>query len=391
MHIEIYTGESIARNLNELGVSAIFKERATNCTTTKYHFDLANINHLTKLKKALVLLSAHLHTEVRQSSTKKAHFCLEIENEDRYFPTYKETWWNIEKCPSSAICFGYNENMEDLTREIEELPHMLVAGTTGSGKSTFLKSVILNLHFKNDCSLILIDPKRIEFSQFKNSNKLATPIVTAVDDAVKILNTLCEEMDKRYCILEKEPTRKFNKFICIIDELADLMLTSGKAVEEPIVRIAQKGRACGIHLILATQRPTVNVVTGLIKANMPTRVAFATASNRDSMTMIDKGGAEKLLGKGDCLVKLPDRVDLIRIQAPFVTAEDIEAVMPDTPKEWECEGNRRMAEKSSPKPPKTTWLDKLLGKVAKWRGNAQNGAENPIDTLNNIDCIDDDE
>lgn len=412
MNFTTYIGNDIANAFDCLGVPCKFIKSVSGCTTTKYYFDLLNLNQLPKIKNAVKLLSAHMHENIVLHESKISHFCIEIEHE-RVYPTYSQTWYHIEKYNTPAICFGYDENMTALVRKVEDLPHMLVAGTTGSGKSTFLNSVILDLHYNNDVSMLLIDPKQVEFSRFKNSHKLWMPIITSVDNAIKALNILCQEMDNRFKILKQNnltdnSTYKFYPIVCIVDELADLMLTSGKAVEEPIVRLAQKGRACGIHLILATQRPTVNVVTGLIKANMPCRVAFATASNRDSMTMLDKGGAEKLLGKGDCLVKLPDQINLIRIQAPYVSSEEITEIMPATPREWKNPFNRELAglsQSSNNKasytpihPPKTSWLDKLLGKAAKRRENAQNGAKNgttapkfSTDELNFYDCVDDED
>lgn len=340
MNIEIYNGESIAENLNRLGVFAVFIEPILNCTTTRYHFDLKQITDITKVKKAVKCLSVFIHKKIQILDSNIAHFCLEIDNEDRYFPTYNETWWHIENCKTSAIAFGFDDNMNVLVREFETLPHILVAGASGSGKSIFLNNLILNiLNHPDETGLVLIDVKQVEFAQFKNSHSLVLPIATNTREAISALNTLCYVMDKRYtqlkkCGLRDNSSGKFNKIVCVIDELADLMLTSKKVVEDYIVRLAQKGRACGIHLVLATQRPTVNVVTGLIKANIPCRVAFAMSSMRDSMVMLDYAGANELLGKGDCLVKLPDQLKPIRIQAPYVSPDDIKAVLPDKPRKW---------------------------------------------------------
>ena len=196
----------------------------------------------------------------------------------------------------------------------------------------------------------------------------------------------------------------FDKIICVIDELADLILTSSKEVEEPIVRIAQKGRACGIHLVLATQRPTVNVVTGLIKANIPTRIAFSMASIRDSIVMLDKAGANELLGKGDCLVKFADRLDVIRVQAPYISKEDIAHTLTFCkPRVWNTQPTQNATTyKIATTSHKTSWLDKILGKLGFDRSRPQrveNSAIPPqkldvhydIEEQNFYDCIEDDE
>lgn len=402
MKIEIFDGESIAQNLNALGVSAVFVKAVTNCTTTKYHFNLQDIRDLSKLKKATKLLSAFSHIEIKNCNSDIAHFCLVIANKERYYPVYNQTWWNIENRKTSAIAFGFDENMEILVREIEKLPHILVSGATNSGKSVFLNNIILNIHnHKDPTRLVLIDPKEVEFCKYENSNRLVLPIATSVSEAIVALKALCEEMDRRYsqlrkCGLKNNDTGKFEKIVCIVDELADLMLTSKKAVENYIVRLAQKGRTCGIHLVLATQRPTVNVVTGLIKANIPCRVAFVSSSMRDSMVMLDYKGAEQLLGNGDCLVKLPDQLIPIRIQTPFVSQQDIDAVLPDEPRKWKNK-NILKAQKLR----KSTWLDKLLGLNKKRQNSKQkdtisssvSSKNNPI-TLNEImdyETFDDDD
>lgn len=412
MEFQIYTGESIENALSALGINAKFIKHISNCTTTKYHFDLKDFVQESKINNAIKFLSMKIHEPIKYGYSKIADFCLEIPNKERFHPTYNQTWYGIENYNCAAISFGYNEDMEILTRKLEDLPHMLVAGSTGSGKSIFLNNVISNLHYRNDCALVLIDPKQVEFSQFSNSHRLYMPIINEISDAISVLHNLCNEMDERYkqlkaCGLRDNSTNKFCKIVIVIDELADLMLTSKYEVEESIVRLAHKGRAAGIHLILATQRPTVNVVTGLIQANIPCRVCFTVAKVRDSVVMLDKGGAEKLLGKGDCLIKLPDRSDLIRIQAPYISMEDIKRLMPSEPREWKNEYNRKLAhlpplDKIATTSHKTSWLDKLLGKLGFDRSIPQKmrnlGMLAPrsqvpynIEEQNFYDCVEDDE
>ena len=412
MEFQIYTGESIENALSALGINAKFIKHISNCTTTKYHFDLKDFVQESKINNAIKFLSMKTHAPIKYGYSKIADFCLEMPNKERFYPTYDQTWYGINNYDCAAISFGYNEDMEILTRKLEDLPHMLVAGSTGSGKSIFLNNVISNLHYRDDCALVLIDPKQVEFSQFANSHRLYMPIITEVDDAISVLHVLCNEMDERYkqlkaCGMRDNSTNKFCKIVIVVDELADLMLTSKYEVEESIVRLAQKGRAAGMHLILATQRPTVNVVTGLIQANIPCRVCFTVAKVRDSVVMLDKGGAEKLLGKGDCLIKLPDRSELVRIQAPYISMEDIKRLMPNKPREWKNEYNRKLAhlpplDKTTPTSHKTSWLDKLLGKLGFDRSRPQRmrnldiyepepQVPYNIDEQNFFDCMEDDE
>lgn len=329
MEFEIYTGESIAESLTSLGLPSTFVDKTITCTSIKYNFDLKNIKQLHEINGVVEMLSASCHEQIKALPSKTGHFCLEFLRKERKFPTFFETH-SVLKCKKDGeFIIGIDENNEVVTKNIEDCPHLLVAGQTGSGKSVFLNVFISCINcYSSHTGLMLIDPKQVEFSQFENSSRLVCPIITSVNEAVARLNQLCDIMDDRYAKLrsiglQNNENGTFDKIVCVIDELADLMLTSGKRVEDAIVRIAQKGRACGIHLVLATQRPTVNVVTGLIKANVPSRIAFSMSSIKDSIVMLDKAGANELLGKGDCLVKLADRLDIFRVQAPYISKEDI--------------------------------------------------------------------
>jgi len=236
------------------------------------------------------------------------------------------------------------------------MPHLLMAGATGQGKSVGINVILSSLLYKKHPSqlkLILVDPKKVELSLFNKIERhfLAElpgseePIITDHKQVVNTLNSLCIEMDNRYNLLKdagtrnlKEYNRKFvqrrlnpekgHKYlpyiVLVVDELADLMMTSGKEVEGPIARLAQLARAIGIHLVVATQRPSVNVITGIIKANFPTRMSFRVTSTVDSRTILDSGGAERLVGMGDML--LSQGSDIIRLQCPFVDTEEIEKI-----------------------------------------------------------------
>ncbi len=229
--------------------------------------------------------------------------------------------------------------------DLKKLPHLLIAGTTGSGKSVGINAMILSLLYKNspdNLKLIMIDPKMLEFSIFNDIPHLLTPVITESKKAIIALANTVAEMEKRYKIMSKTRTKNiegynekakkegldtFPYIVVVIDELADLMMTSGKEVEFYIARLAQMARASGIHLIVATQRPSVDVVTGLIKANLPSRISFKVGQKIDSKIILDTMGAESLLGRGDMLFTPPGVTGLIRLHAPYTTESDIEKIV----------------------------------------------------------------
>ncbi len=229
--------------------------------------------------------------------------------------------------------------------DLKKLPHLLIAGTTGSGKSVGINAMILSLLYKNSpdqLRLLMIDPKMLEFSTYNDIPHLLTPVITKPKQAIAALNNMVNEMERRYELMadartknienynekmKKEAGEEFPYIVVIIDELADLMMTSGKDVEYSIARLAQKSRACGIHLIVATQRPSVDVVTGLIKANLPSRISYRVGQKIDSKIILDQMGAESLLGRGDMLFTPPGATGLVRLHAPWATEEEIEKIV----------------------------------------------------------------
>ncbi|QIC06326.1 DNA translocase FtsK [Brevibacillus sp. 7WMA2] len=238
-----------------------------------------------------------------------------------------------------AIALGMDIGGEPIVADIKKMPHGLVAGSTGSGKSVCINSIIISLLFKStpeQVRLLLIDPKMVELAPYNNLPHLVTPVVTDAKQATASLKWAVEEMEKRYALFVEAGVRDIERYnqttddqlpyiVIIIDELADLMMVSPQDVEDCIIRIAQKARACGIHLLLATQRPSVDIITGNIKANVPTRLAFAVFSQIDSRTILDQSGAERLLGRGDMLF-LESGAPPIRLQGNYVNDDEIDAV-----------------------------------------------------------------
>ena len=242
-----------------------------------------------------------------------------------------------------ALAFGKDIVGNPFIQDLRKLPHLLIAGTTGSGKSVGLNAMILSLLYRNSpdmLRLMMIDPKRVEFALYSDIPHLITPIITDPKKAIVGLNNAMHEMDRRYEKMKdmrvkdiegynkkarEEGEEEMQYFVIVIDELADLMQTSGREAEAPLSRIAQMGRACGMHLIIATQRPSVDVVTGTLKGNLPSRISYKVGSKVDSKVILDDVGAASLLGRGDMLFKISDTI--MRLHAPFSTEAEIESVV----------------------------------------------------------------
>ena len=257
------------------------------------------------------------------------------------------------KKASDPLTFAVGKDISGraVVANLAKMPHLLIAGTTGSGKSVMTNTLISSLLYRNapsDMKLIIVDPKQVEMAQYQDIPHLLTPIITQTEKALSAMKWAVGEMERRYTLMAEEKVKNIGDYnakmaktaeenpekegkmpyiVVIIDEMADLMMMAGKDLEMLIVRIAQKGRAAGIHLVLATQRPEVKVITGLIKANIPGRIAFAVGSQMDSRIMLDQGGAEKLLGKGDMLLLTTEMMGKPRrLQGAFASDEDIAKV-----------------------------------------------------------------
>lgn len=250
-----------------------------------------------------------------------------------------------EKRSPLTVALGLDISGQPVITDLNKMPHGLVAGATGSGKSVCINSILISLLYKatpSEVKLLLIDPKMVELAPYNELPHLVTPVITDAKQATAALKWVVLEMERRYELFSQRGARDISRYndlysegdtpalpyiVVVIDELADLMMVSPQDVEDAICRIAQKARACGIHLLLATQRPSVDVITGLIKANVPTRIAFSVSSQVDSRTIIDMSGAERLLGKGDMLFHENGTSKPIRVQGTFVSDDEIEQVL----------------------------------------------------------------
>ena len=250
---------------------------------------------------------------------------------------------------SLKIAMGKDILGKPMMIDLKKQPHLLIAGATGAGKSVCVNAIIASLVFKydpNQLRFILIDPKMVELQLYNGLPHLLTPVITDPDDAPKALKWAIYEMERRYRLLSAQCVRDIERYnhkiaslkhpeefehlpsiVIIIDEFADLMMVSAKEVESYVTRIAQKARAVGIHLVLATQRPSVDIITGIIKANFPARVAFQVAQKTDSRTILDQNGAEKLLGKGDMLYQSPTSSFPVRIQGAYIGEDEIMSIV----------------------------------------------------------------
>ncbi len=316
-------------------------------TVTQYTFTPptgVKLKNITSLENDIALKLKAESIRIEAPIPGKDKVGIEIPNKKRSMVRMKEVLLSDSftgvKSPL-RIALGKNVNNEYVTTDLKKMPHLLIAGATGSGKSVCMNTILLGLLYQNapeDLRFILIDPKRVELNAYRGLPHLLTPVVTDPDKAILALRWAVAEMNHRYKQLEsagevniehfnkKKPDEKMPYIVIVVDELADLMMVASKEIEASICRIAQMARAVGIHLIVATQRPSVDVITGLIKANIPARIAFTVSSGIDSRTILNRQGAESLIGAGDMLYQDPNSVRLVRIQGIFVNSDEIKAV-----------------------------------------------------------------
>jgi DNA segregation ATPase FtsK/SpoIIIE, S-DNA-T family len=359
--------------LKEFGVEVIVESVHPGPVITRFEIQPAagvKVSRISGLAKDLARSMAIISVRVVEVIPGKTTVGIEIPNEDRQIVRFSEVLSSPEydeaKSPVT-LALGHDIGGKPVITDLAKMPHLLVAGTTGSGKSVGVNAMILSILFKStpeEARLIMIDPKMLELSIYEGIPHLLCPVVTDMKEAANALRWSVAEMERRYKLMSKMGVRNlagFNRkvkdaeeageplsdplykresmhdeapllktlptIVVVVDEFADMMMIVGKKVEELIARIAQKARAAGIHLILATQRPSVDVITGLIKANIPTRMAFQVSSKIDSRTILDQGGAEQLLGHGDMLYMPPGTGLPIRVHGAFVSDEEVHRVV----------------------------------------------------------------
>lgn len=334
----------IKRTLESFGIMVEMGEINVGPKVTRFTLKPAEgvkLSRITALNQDLALALAAHPIRIEAPIPGKSLVGIEVPNKAAAVVRLGSLINYPEFAESGQLSFAVGRDVtgEPMFANVAKMPHLLVAGSTGSGKSVTIHSIILSLLYKNSpktLRMIMIDPKRVELSVYSGIPHLIAPVVTQAKKSMGVFRWALNEMDRRYEIFERAGSRdlaSYNKkntgeslpyIVIIVDELADLMSTYGKEVEGSIVRLAQMARATGIHLILSTQRPSVEVVTGLIKANIPARIALQVASQIDSRTILDMSGAEKLLGGGDMLVAAGDKPK--RIQGAFVSEEEIQRV-----------------------------------------------------------------
>lgn len=356
----------IKRTLQSFGIEVEMGEVNVGPTVTQYTLKPAEgvkLSNITALQNDLALALAAHPLRIEAPIPGRALVGIEIPNKSislvRLGSLFKETDFQKTMAPLLFI-LGRNVKGEPLLADLSKMPHLLIAGATGSGKSVCIHSILSSFLFKNSpetLRLILIDPKRVELSFYNNISHLITPVITDNKKVLPVLRWVVSEMERRYDLLSSFQVRDIDGFnnkvisrkesilpyiVIFIDELADLMVSYGRDLETLIIRIAQMARATGIHLVLSTQRPSVEVITGLIKANITTRIAFQVASQVDSRTILDMGGAEKLLGSGDMLYLAPESSKPIRVQSPYISEQEVSKLIGfiiDSNKEIEKEEN----------------------------------------------------
>ena len=303
-----------------------------------------NLSKIASLDRNLALALEATQIRIEAPIPGKSLVGIEVPNKKGAMVRIKDIFQDKEyESQKSKLAFVLGRDVagDIVTYDLAKAPHLLVAGATGTGKSVMINALLMSLLYRNSPSelkLIMVDPKRVELSLYNDIPHLLTPVITESDKTVSALKWAVAEMERRLKLLTEYNKRDIGEYnqvkdvdrmpyiVIIIDELFDLMMQAGKDVESLIQRISQMARAVGIHLVLATQRPSVNVITGTIKANVPARIALTTASQVDSRTIIDMGGAEKLLGKGDMLFASPEFIKPKRIQGVFMSNEEVSAV-----------------------------------------------------------------
>lgn len=343
---KLQKAQVLKQTLASFGVEANVENISVGPTITRYELKPkvgTKVSKITNLTEDLALALAAKAIRIEAPIPGKPFIGVEVPNEVAQTVSFKEvikTCINEKDKYKIVFAMGKDISGKVILSDITKMPHTLIAGSTGSGKSVCINTLICSILYNyspQEVKLILIDPKVVELSIYNKIPHLIIPVVTDMKKTPQALSWAVNEMEKRYALFAENKSKdidsynqkieeKLPRIVIVIDELADLMMVAPKEIEESIARLAQKARACGIHLIVATQRPSVDVITGLIKANVPSRIAFAVSSQTDSRTILDSGGAEKLLGKGDMLYSPIGMNKPMRIQGAFLTEEEVEKI-----------------------------------------------------------------
>ncbi|HOY56020.1 MAG TPA: DNA translocase FtsK 4TM domain-containing protein [bacterium] len=340
--------ETIRKTLQYFGVEVEMGEISVGPTITQYTFKPASgvkVAQITTLANDLALALAAHPIRIEAPIPGKSLVGIEVPNQKIALVSLKEILASTEmkeRTSNLMVALGKDVGGKPWLYDLARMPHLLIAGATGSGKTVCLNSVIISLLYQNqpdELKFIMVDPKRVELPAYNNIPHLVCPVITDTKKTINALYWCVKEMERRFQVLSNankkniatynaaNPPEKLPYLVLVIDELAELMVVSASEVEAAIIRLSQMARAVGIHLILATQRPSVDVITGLIKANITSRIAFSVASVMDSRTILDMSGAEKLLGRGDMLFTTPELSKPRRIQGAYVSDEEIDRVV----------------------------------------------------------------
>ncbi|MGO3006105.1 MAG: DNA translocase FtsK [Lactococcus cremoris] len=355
--------ENVRKNIGILeetfksfGIGANVESAVVGPSITKYEIKLATgtkVSRVVNLSDDLALALAAKDIRIEAPIPGKSLVGVEIPNAEVAMVGFREMWEAGKTNPSKLLEIPLGKSLDGGIRtfDLTRMPHLLVAGSTGSGKSVAVNGIITSILMKalpSQVKFLMVDPKMVELSVYNDIPHLLIPVVTNPRKASRALQKVVDQMEERYELFSRygvrniagynEKVQKYNAesdekmlelplIVVIVDELADLMMVASKEVEDAIIRLGQKARAAGIHMILATQRPSVDVISGLIKANVPSRITFAVSSGTDSRTILDANGAEKLLGRGDMLFKPIDENHPVRLQGAFLSDDDVEAVV----------------------------------------------------------------
>lgn len=338
------------------GIKVTVERAEIGPSVTKYEVKPAvgvRVNRISNLSDDLALALAAKDVRIEAPIPGKSLIGIEVPNSDITTVSFRELWEQSQTKAENFLEIPLGKAVNGTARafDLSKMPHLLVAGSTGSGKSVAVNGIIASILMKarpDQVKFMMVDPKMVELSVYNDIPHLLIPVVTNPRKASKALQKVVDEMENRYELFAKVGIRNIAGFnakveefnsqseykqiplpliVVIVDELADLMMVASKEVEDAIIRLGQKARAAGIHMILATQRPSVDVISGLIKANVPSRVAFAVSSGTDSRTILDENGAEKLLGRGDMLFKPIDENHPVRLQGSFISDDDVERIV----------------------------------------------------------------